>query len=190
MIANTVKELPMTLANIKGESREDEFIQSIKNKIHNKDPNVPGVFCDDVLQTDHKPLITIFGSKKCLQVETANRLLRWGTILLNYNFNDRVVIPKSLQRKILRDFHMRHPGKNCYVYWPDMDRDIAGWIKSCKGCALAAKSPTTMCKQWPNVDSFHGKRSSRKPSRPIRNISIQAIESFSRPTKTTLYSWK
>ena len=40
MIANTVKELPVTLADIKRESREDEFIQSIKNKIHNKDPNV------------------------------------------------------------------------------------------------------------------------------------------------------
>ena len=37
------------------------------------------------LQTDHKPLITIFGSKKGLPIYTANRLLRWGTILLNYN---------------------------------------------------------------------------------------------------------
>ena len=87
MIANTVKELPVTLADIKRESREDEFIQSIKNKIHNKDPNVPEVFslCDDFLLYS-------------------------------------VVIPNSLQRKILRDFHMGHPGKNrtkslmrCYV---------------------------------------------------------------------------
>ena len=38
------------------------------------------------LQTDHKPLITIFGSKKGLPIYTANRLLRWGTILLNNNF--------------------------------------------------------------------------------------------------------
>ena len=37
------------------------------------------------LQTDYKPLITIFGSKKGLPIYTANRLLRWGTILLNYN---------------------------------------------------------------------------------------------------------
>ena len=39
-----------------------------------------------ILQTDHKPLITIFGPKKGLPVYTANRLLRWGTILLNYSF--------------------------------------------------------------------------------------------------------
>ena len=36
--------------------------------------------------TDHKPLITIFGSKKGLPIYSANRLLRRGTILLNYNF--------------------------------------------------------------------------------------------------------
>ena len=38
------------------------------------------------LQTDHKPLITIFGSKKGLPIYTANRLLRWGMVLLKYNF--------------------------------------------------------------------------------------------------------
>ena len=36
-----------------------------------------------VLQTDHKPLLTIFSSKKGLPTNTANRLLRWGAILLN-----------------------------------------------------------------------------------------------------------
>lgn len=35
------------------------------------------------LQTDHKPLLTIFGSKKGLPVQ--NRIWKWGTIL-NYNF--------------------------------------------------------------------------------------------------------
>ena len=54
---------------------------------------------------------------------------------------------------------MEHPGKNCtksllrcYVYWPNMDRDIADMIESCNRCALAAKSPTTTCKPWPNTD--------------------------------------
>ena len=74
-------------------------------------------------------------------------------------YNDRVVIPKSLQRKILKDFHMGHPRKNrtkslmrCYVYCPNMDRDIADMIESCKGSALAEKSPTTTCKPCPNTD--------------------------------------
>lgn len=44
MIVNTVKELPVTLADIKRESWEDEFIKSSKDKIDNKNPNVPEVF--------------------------------------------------------------------------------------------------------------------------------------------------
>ena len=38
------------------------------------------------LQTDHRPLLTILGSKRGLPIYTANRLLQWGTILLNYDF--------------------------------------------------------------------------------------------------------
>ena len=38
------------------------------------------------LQMDHKPLLTIFGSKKGPPVDTENRLRRWETILLNHNF--------------------------------------------------------------------------------------------------------
>ena len=48
------------------------------------------------LQTDHKPLITIFGSKKGLPIYTANRLLRWETILLNYNFKIEYLPSKQI----------------------------------------------------------------------------------------------
>ena len=51
LIANSVKEFPVTLADIKRESREDEFIQSIKNKIRNKDPNVPEVFFPSLMMS-------------------------------------------------------------------------------------------------------------------------------------------
>ena len=48
------------------------------------------------LQTDHKLLITIFGSKKGLPIYTANKLLRWGTILLNYNFKIEYLPSKQI----------------------------------------------------------------------------------------------
>ncbi|PIO60823.1 integrase core domain protein [Teladorsagia circumcincta] len=38
------------------------------------------------LLTDHKPLVSIFGSKKGLPAYTANRLLRWSLILRGYDF--------------------------------------------------------------------------------------------------------
>ena len=69
------------------------------------------------------------------------------------------MIPSSLQKKILQDFHMGHPGENCiksfvrcYVYWLNMDKDIANMVDSCKGCALAAKAPATTCKPWSKTD--------------------------------------
>ncbi|XP_058444432.1 uncharacterized protein K02A2.6-like [Malaya genurostris] len=39
------------------------------------------------LETDHKPLLAIFGSKKGIPVYTANRLQRWALTLLLYDFN-------------------------------------------------------------------------------------------------------
>ncbi|XP_055688256.1 uncharacterized protein K02A2.6-like [Lutzomyia longipalpis] len=39
------------------------------------------------LYTDHKALLTIFGSKKGIPVHSANRLQRWALILLSYNFD-------------------------------------------------------------------------------------------------------
>ena len=48
------------------------------------------------LQTDHKPLLNIFASKKDLPVHTAKRLRGWATILLNYNFKMEFLPSKNL----------------------------------------------------------------------------------------------
>lgn len=37
------------------------------------------------LLTDHKPLLSIFGSKKGIPLHTANRLQRWALTMLNYD---------------------------------------------------------------------------------------------------------
>jgi hypothetical protein len=39
------------------------------------------------LNTDHKPLLAIFGSKNGISAHAANRLQRWAVILLDYQFN-------------------------------------------------------------------------------------------------------
>ena len=79
------------------------------------------------------------------------RFFPFATMSLLYN--DRVVIPSSLQKKILRDFHIGHPGEkpHCHIYWPNMDKDLVDMVDSCKGCALAAKAPATTCKPLPKT---------------------------------------
>ncbi|XP_055622533.1 uncharacterized protein K02A2.6-like [Toxorhynchites rutilus septentrionalis] len=39
------------------------------------------------LQTDHQPLVKVFGSKKRVPIHTANRLKRWALTLLGYDFD-------------------------------------------------------------------------------------------------------
>lgn len=43
------------------------------------------------LETDHKPLLAIFGSKKGIPIHTANRLQRWAITLLAYNFDIKYI---------------------------------------------------------------------------------------------------
>ena len=59
------------------------------------------------LQTDHKPLITIFRSKRGLPIYTANRLLRSGMILLNY------ILKSNTSRQNRLATHMDYQG----WYW-------------------------------------------------------------------------
>ena len=61
---------------------------------------------------------------------------------------DRVVMPYTLQKKILKEFHIGHPGMarmkslmRSYTYWPRMDQDIEKMVKEGRGCQLAAKAP-------------------------------------------------
>ena len=74
-------------------------------------------------------------------------------------YRERVVIPAILQKEILKDFHTGYPGATrmkslirSYVYWKSMDTDIEGKVKSCKGCALAAKAPLIQFSPWPKAD--------------------------------------
>ncbi|XP_055623100.1 uncharacterized protein K02A2.6-like [Toxorhynchites rutilus septentrionalis] len=47
------------------------------------------------LETDHKPLLAIFGSRKGIPVYTANRLQRWALTLLLFDFNIQYVKTES-----------------------------------------------------------------------------------------------
>ena len=125
-LCNTVRELPVTLDEIRKEAETDDFITQTKAKLLLKDQPISDTFsiCDEVLL-----------------------------------YSERVVIPATLQRRILKDFHVGHPGINrmkslmrSYTYWKNMDKDIENMVKKCKGCALAAKALPIKYSPWPKTD--------------------------------------
>ena len=60
----------------------------------------------------------------------------------------RVVIPKSLQGRILQELHEAHTGMvkmkaiaRSYVWWHGIDKDIETTVKSCRNCCLIQNNP-------------------------------------------------
>lgn len=65
-----------------------------------------------LLQTDHQPLLRIFGSKKGIPVYTANRLQLWALTLLSYDFTIKyVAIEKFGDAFLASSTTMRNPMK-------------------------------------------------------------------------------
>ena len=72
-------------------------------------------------------------------------------------FMDRVVVPLSLQSRVLSQLHRAHPGVNrmkmlarAYVYWPGINEDITRLVSACSPCQSVAKFPVkTNLASWP-----------------------------------------
>ena len=51
---------------------------------------------ESILQTDHRPLVSIFGSRKGIPTHSANRRQRCGSILLNNPFKMEFLLSKKI----------------------------------------------------------------------------------------------
>ncbi|XP_060114727.1 uncharacterized protein K02A2.6-like, partial [Heteronotia binoei] len=65
--------------------------------------------------------------------------LLWGS---------RVVVPPSLQKRVLASLHETHPGMvrmkalaRSYVWWPGMDGEIEDWVRRCSACQESRPDP-------------------------------------------------
>ena len=130
LLINTIRELPVTLEDIKKAAETDAFIRQRKKQVRLNERNKKGT--------------TVSPFSICDQ-----------TLM----YADRVVMPHSLQKKIFKEFHTGHPGMSrmkslmrSYTYWPRMDQDIEKMIKECRGCQLAAKAPPIKTQPWPKTD--------------------------------------
>ena len=116
ILVSTIRELPVILENIKKAAKMDEFIVGMKKQVRWNEKKKKG--------------------RKVLPFSICGETLMYA---------DRVIMPRVLQKRILKEFHKGHPGicrmkslMRSYIYWPKMDQDIEKRIRECKGCQLAA----------------------------------------------------
>ena len=69
----------------------------------------------------------------------------------------RVIIPDSLQSRLLKELHCTHPGivkmkllARSYMWWPGLDLDVETLVKNCQACALQRNlPPVSPLHSWP-----------------------------------------
>lgn len=140
ILVDAIRVLPVTAEVIERVTKEDKLLLAVSEYLKS---SWPAKIDDDLLK--------IFFNRRESLCEVDGCLL----------FNDRVVIPLSLQSKILQQLHVAHPGivrmkalARSYVYWPNIDKDITDFVHNCSRCASTAKAPVkTELSSWPKASN-------------------------------------
>ncbi|EYC13949.1 hypothetical protein Y032_0042g619 [Ancylostoma ceylanicum] len=85
-----------------------------------------------LLLTDHEPFLAIFDDKKGVPVYSANRLMRWATILLGYNFDIEYVNPTQFgQADGLPRLMQKHHEEDEDGVIASVENDVDSLLKEC-----------------------------------------------------------
>lgn len=143
-VADSLSRLPQS-TNIPEGTREDDYVHQI---VENARPcAIPMKDIIDHSETDAEICCVKKGiyDKEWNDLAKGykifeNELCFYGNVLLRGN---RLVIPCALRKKVLDTAHEGHPGivalkgrLRSKVWWPRIDKDAEGLVKSCKGCTL------------------------------------------------------
>ncbi|XP_045537307.1 uncharacterized protein K02A2.6-like [Papilio machaon] len=151
--------------------------------------------------SEHRPLLQALNSGislRTLGFKDNEFTLHDGCILRGA----RVLIPRTLQERVLNELHLGHPGivkmkllARSFVYWKGIDNDIEKKVKSCRTCRLQQNEPE-------KAPLHHWER----PDGPWQRLHIDfagpfqghqlfiIVDAFSKwieiiPTKTTTTTW-
>ncbi|CAH8288100.1 unnamed protein product [Schistosoma rodhaini] len=139
LLANAVRAMPVTAENVREATRNDPIIREAITYVQSRWP------------------VKQFSGE---MLHLANRRSALCVVNDCLMFGDRVVIPTTLRAKVLRQFHAGHPGINrmksiarSYAYWPNMDKQIVDFVKTCPHCQTAAKHPPKLPPvPWPKSE--------------------------------------
>ncbi|CAH8528184.1 unnamed protein product [Schistosoma rodhaini] len=124
-LITAVRALPVSESEIQTASRNDPIIKKTMNYVTHGWPSTK--LDGDMKQLYHRR-DSLCVVSECLM------------------FGDRVVVPESLRPRVLKQFHIGHPGikrmksiARSYAYWPLMDQHIVDLVNKCAQCQQAAK---------------------------------------------------
>ncbi|KAA3681810.1 uncharacterized protein DEA37_0004819 [Paragonimus westermani] len=124
---DAIRGIPVTADYIRNATAEDPAIVQVMEYVRTRWPNFP--LSGEIHQ--------LFLRRESLTVVDSCLM-----------FADRVVVPRSLRRAVLHQFHSGHPGTSRmkaiargFAYWPGMDDHISELVKRCSKCQQAAKLP-------------------------------------------------
>ena len=117
-----IGDLPVTKKELQNETKCEHLLQKVKRYMESGWPS------DKThISKEH---LTFYEKREFLSCE--EDILLW---------NSRIVVPKSLQARILHMLHEGHPGigsmralARIYVWWPNIDEDIERYVKRCHSC--------------------------------------------------------
>ncbi|XP_062551039.1 uncharacterized protein K02A2.6-like [Armigeres subalbatus] len=140
IVCQSIEQLPVSYKMIAAETRQDRTLQEVMKFMQHGWP------------IDVKSLS---GTPEAHQFFLRRESLYCARDVLMYI--NRVVVPKTLQQKVIQQLHRGHPGidrmrslARSYVYWPNIDEQITDLVRTCQQCASVAKSdPKTKLQSWP-----------------------------------------
>ena len=127
-----VEKAPVSAVQVKNATRNDPVLSTVLDLI------IKGLPAGD--DTNLKPFL---GKRAELSVQSGCFL--WGR---------RVIIPLSLQTKVLEQLHTGHSGvrmkeiARSYFWWPNMDKQIEEIAKSCSSCHKVRNNPPLALHPW------------------------------------------
>ncbi|VDL77978.1 unnamed protein product [Nippostrongylus brasiliensis] len=85
-----------------------------------------------LLLTDHRPLLAIFGDKKGVPIYSANRLMRWATTLLGYDFDiEYVNTTKFGHADGLSRLMQKHRSEEEEMVIAAVESDVSSTLREC-----------------------------------------------------------
>ena len=129
-----VETLPVTANHICKMTRNDPILSKVFQYTMSGWPSIPD-----------QQLMPYYRRKYELSVECG--CLLWGS---------RVIIPPKLQKYVLDELHVSHPGivrmkslARKHIWWPNVDRDLEEMVQDCQACqANRQKPPTAPLHPW------------------------------------------